>query len=90
MAERATPKPERSRAIAPRRRIAAAAVAAVCLLLCFSASGFANSYSKGNWHCRDFKDAEMDYRADPENIYNRMGYAHCLITRGGGGMTIRV
>ena len=83
MAERATPKPERSCAIPPRRQIAAAAVTAVCLLLCFSSAGFANSYSKGNWSCIDFKAAEQDYRTTPENIYSQLWYAHCLITRGG-------
>ena len=41
----------------------------------------ANS-SRGNWICGDFKDAEQDYRVDPENIYNRIGYAHCLIVKG--------
>ena len=80
MAGRATAKPERSCAIARRWQVAAAAVA--CLLLCFSTSGFANSYSRGNYSCKGFKEAEQNYRSNPENIHARIGYAHCLLTKG--------
>ena len=83
MSDRATPKPERNRSIPPRWRIAAAA-ALGCLLLTAASPAFANSYSRGNWSCRDFRDAEQDYQSDPENIYRQMGYAGCLITRGQG------
>ena len=56
----------------------------------FADLAFANNYSRGNWFCGDFRDAEQDYRADPENIYNRIGYAHCLIVNGkdSGGLAI--
>ena len=81
MADRAAPNPERNRSIAPRWRIAAAA-ALVCLLLSTASSGFANSYSRGNWLCEDFEDMEQSHRSEPENILLQRGYAHCLITGG--------
>ena len=81
MADRATPKPERSRALPPWWRIAAAAALA-CLLLAVSTSGFADNYSRGNWVCVGFNRTEQNYRADSTNIYYRMGYALCLLTRG--------
>ena len=71
-----------------RRRIArtalkAAVLAALLLPLPMEPPGaLANSYTRGNWICGDFKDAERDYRSDPEEINGRIGYALCLITRG--------
>ena len=57
MPDRATPEPERKRGIPPRWRIAAAAALA-CLLLTAASPAFANSYSRGNWSCTDFKNME--------------------------------
>ena len=54
----------------------------VFLLFSLSPLGFANSYSRGNWLCEDFKDMEQSHRSEPENILLQRGYAHCLITRG--------
>ena len=83
MTDRATPKPERNRSIAPWWRIAAAAALA-CLLLTAASPAFANSYSRGNWDCSDFRGAEQRYKSDPDDIYWQLGYAGCLITRGQG------
>ena len=80
MADRATPKPERSHAIPPWWRIAAAA-ALVCLLLSFASSGFADNYYRGNYTCEGFREMEQDYRADPTDVNMRMGYAGCLLTK---------
>ena len=55
---------------------------ALAALTAVNAQAFANSYERGNYLCRDFMDAEQDYRADPTNVHNRMGYAHCLLTKG--------
>ena len=71
-----------------RRRIArtalkAAVLAALLLPLPMEPPGaLANSYTRGNLICRDFKDAERDYRSDPENINRRIGYAFCFLTKG--------
>ena len=48
----------------------------------FADLAFANSYSRGNWICGDFRDTEQNYRVDPEEINGRIGYALCLLTRG--------
>ena len=81
MTERATPRLRRTCATAPPWRIAAAA-ALTCLLLAAASSAFANNYSRGNWLCVDFNNTEQNYNSDPENIYDQIAYALCLITRG--------
>ena len=55
---------------------------ALAALTAVNAQAFANSYSRGNWTCIDFKKMEQTYRSDPEDIYFQRGYARCLITRG--------
>ena len=54
----------------------------VFLLLSLSPLAFANSYTRGNWECTNFKNMEQNYRSDPEEINGRIGYALCLLTRG--------
>ena len=66
----------------PGGALVAGAVCALALLVVAPLDASANSYSRGNWDCSDFKGAEQRYKSNPEGIYRKLEYAHCLITRG--------
>ena len=55
---------------------------ALFLCCCSSSLGFADSYSRGNYTCESFKDAEFSHKYDPDNIHIQMWYAKCLILKG--------
>ena len=52
------------------------------LCCCSTSLGFADSYTRGNYTCESFKDAEFRHKYDPDSIYAQMGYAKCLILKG--------
>ena len=57
-----------------RTALVAVALAALAMLLPAPPDALANSYSRGNWSCDDFKAVEQDYRSDPEDINGQIGY----------------
>lgn len=57
----------------------------VTLWLSLSCSAFADSYSRGHYHCESFSEAEKLIKASPASVHSRMGRAHCLFARGRDG-----
>ena len=54
-------------------------------LLSSGALAFADNYQRGAYICESFRRAEQNHRRHPDSVDLRMGYAHCLLTRGEDG-----
>lgn len=59
------------------------AFVALAMLLLEPLGALADNYKRGNYSCTGFAEAEWLHRSEPENVYYRLAYAHCLIARGG-------
>lgn len=54
----------------------------VCVSLSLSHWTFADRYTRGLYQCDSFSEAKKLYEDYPRNVNSRMGYAHCLLTKG--------
>jgi len=52
------------------------------LIFSFSSLSFATSYSRGSFTCSNFEEMEELYKAKPESVILKTGYAYCLIAKG--------
>ena len=60
------------------------------LWLSLSCSAFADSYTRGNYHCGSFSEAEKTYKNNPDGVHSRVGYAACLILKGEDDKGLRI
>ena len=61
----------------------AGAFVALAMLLLEPLAALADNYERGNYSCIGFAEMEQLYRSDPEDVYNQLAYAHCLLAIGG-------
>ena len=60
------------------------------LWLSLSCSAFADSYTRGHYHCDSFSEAEKTYKNNPDGVHSRVGYAACLILKGEDDKGLRI